>query len=109
MKAIQGPLQGRLWHGKTYSHGNRSLGFQGPISVCPAMAKVQPCLQQGKTKASAQSFYFIIKLLPLEPSGLLWAQLSARPACAHMFLGEGGSSSLSPEISLSQAWEEPGT
>ena len=47
-KVFHRPTHRRLWFGKVFLGGHLSLGFQCPISIGPAMEKVQPCPQQGQ-------------------------------------------------------------
>ena len=42
-------------------------GFQGPLSVCLALDKVQSCLHEGQNKSQCPGFLrHILKLSPLE-------------------------------------------
>ena len=62
-------MHGRLWCGKMiYSRGNLPLGFQCPIPSTPPWKKSNPVLSEATAKASVQSFCFILKLSPLEPT-----------------------------------------
>ena len=66
----------RLTHGRlrcdkmVYLGGNLPLGFQCLISLHPAIEEVQLC-SQATTKASVQSFCFILKLSPFYKNSAL--------------------------------------
>ena len=67
-KALQGPTHGRLWCGNmVYLRRNLPLGFQFPIYLCHTLENLNLAFRTAKTKASVQSFCFILKLSPLEP------------------------------------------
>ena len=72
-KAFQRLTLRRLWCHMVYLCGDRScpLGFQCPFSLCPAIhqwKKSNSVLSKAKTKASIQSFCFILKDGPSEPA-----------------------------------------
>ena len=64
-----------------YSDGNRTcpLGFQCPISVCPALEKVQPRPQQGQNKTQGPEFLLHIKAPSFGVHRWLLSSLSPHP------------------------------
>lgn len=119
-------IHGTLSCGKIYVGGSRSLGFQRPISVCPAREIVQPCLQEGQSKGQHPEFLFHVKAW--SPGGLLhpdwlldlhgcvfpdWAEHENKQGEHGSPLERGSPSQrellfCSLQIILSWTWEEPG-
>ena len=84
-RAFHGPVHERLWCGRmVYSGGRLPLGFQFPVSLHPAMEKVQPCPQQGPNKSWCPEFLLHIKVWSFGAHVVCQgAPVAARPLWLH--------------------------